>query len=90
MLSRRGGAYLRDNMVFVYYISEFYVFRLYTTSEHTYNIQMELSCCQGSNDFIGDVFELHHIHKCEVVVRQCGHNVLLKTTNGRKVASVLQ
>lgn len=55
----------------------------------TYDVQMELSGGQWRNNFIGYIFKLHHVHKCEVVVWKSRHNVLLKATDGRQVTSIL-
>lgn len=56
----------------------------------THNVQVELCGCQWSDDFIGDIFELHNINKSEVVVGKSRHDVLLEATDGRKMTSVLQ
>ena len=50
---------------------------------------MELWGGEGGDDLAGGVFELHHIHKGEVVVGEGRHNVLLEAADGRHMGLFL-
>lgn len=51
---------------------------------------MKLWGGQRGNDFIGDIFKLHNIHKCKVIVGELREYVLLEAANGRQMALVLE
>ena len=55
----------------------------------SHNVEDELRGGHRGYDLIGDITELHHIHKRVVVVGQVLHDVLLHTADGSDVRLVL-